>query len=487
MRVTLRRLLIAAGCALVLASAPVTRAPAQQQPGNLDLDLPELGDPSATVLSPAEERRIGREFMQDARRQLTFVDDPELKSYVEDLGRRIAGSSNLPAEEFHFYLIADPTLNAFAVPGGHVSVHTGLIAATRTESELAGVIAHEVAHVTQRHLPRMIAQSQQAMLPTLGAILAAVLIGGQAGAAAVASTNAAMLERQLAYSRDFEREADSLGIRTLARAGFDPDALPGFFEQMQEASRIYESSAPEFLRSHPLTYKRIAESRSRAESYSVGEVPSSSRYLHMREKVRALFESAGSYMREETAAVDREEAALARRYGEALSLMAERRYDEARAAMGALAREHPDRPYYAVGRAEIETAAGNFGDALEILEAAAARFPEYTPLERYRAGALLRTGDAAGAKRVLRKLLRSEPPDAALYGMLARAAGDMDQLFEAHQALAEQAYLQGELREALRQLDRALSYAGDSEYARASAEARIREISAELQRREQQD
>ena len=193
-------------------------------PGWPQSDLPDLGDYSGSVLSAAQERKLGREFMRDLQFQLPFVNDLELLAYLNGLGNRLVRASDQPGRRYTFYIVEDNTLNAFAVPGGHITVHTGLFTRTRHEAELASVLAHEIAHITQSHIARMVAQSKRSNLPAMAALIAAILVGGQVGSAAVVGTQAALAEQQLTYSRTFETEADAIGIRTLAGAGFDPRA-----------------------------------------------------------------------------------------------------------------------------------------------------------------------------------------------------------------------------------------------------------------------
>src|SRR3989344_3405476 len=218
-----------------------------------NINLPDLGDQSASVITPLQERKLGEDIMRQARRRLTFLDDAELNYYLQALGQRLVAGSDSPQQEFRFYIVKDPSINAFAVPGGFISVHTGLLLATQSEAEFASVMAHEIAHITQRHIPRMIADAQRTTLPAMASVLAAVLLGAggsPGGDAAIALTTAAVAQRELNFSRSFEEEADRLGLNTLARAHFDPRAMPAFFEQLQNFNRHNESSLPEFLRTH---------------------------------------------------------------------------------------------------------------------------------------------------------------------------------------------------------------------------------------------
>ncbi|MEK7697502.1 MAG: M48 family metalloprotease, partial [Pseudomonadota bacterium] len=349
------------------------------------------------------------------RRRLTFLDDAELNYYLQALGQRLVASSDSPQQEFHFYIVKDPSINAFAVPGGFISVHTGLLLATQSEAEFASVMAHEIAHITQRHIPRMIADAQRTTLPAMASVLSAVLlvVGGQPGGdAAIALTTATVAQRELNFSRAFEEEADRLGMNTLARAHFDPRAMPAFFEQLQNFNRHNESSLPEFLRTHPVTVNRIADSRNRAERFPYRQVPDSPEFHHARARIRALtaddpVESVRTFRG--SLAQGKYRDGDAERYGYALALTRTRQYDAARTEIQKLIERRPELPAYRLAEAEIETAAGRYDMALSLYAAARRKFPGYTPLLRTHAEVLLKAGRAGEARDLLRLALKRQP------------------------------------------------------------------------------
>jgi predicted Zn-dependent protease len=230
-------------------------------------NLPSLGDAGEADLSVQEEKRLGALIMKDYRTFGAVNSDPEITAYLNRLGSRIVQAAGEQPSNFEFFLVTDRALNAFAMPGGYIGVHTGLIATARTEDELASVLSHEVGHVVQRHIARSFAKQKQASMVATAAAIAALLAAGggnaQAAMGAMAAGAGYSADQQLSFSRDAEREADRVGLQTLKQAGFDPQGMIDFFGRLQTASRLYENNAPVYLRTHPLTSARIADIRSR--------------------------------------------------------------------------------------------------------------------------------------------------------------------------------------------------------------------------------
>jgi predicted Zn-dependent protease len=450
------------------------------QAASIGGNLPDLGDESAAVLSPQDERRIGEDFMRQARAQLDLLDDPELNEYLQDLGRRLtAGTPGLPA--FHLFLVNNPSINAFAVPGGFIGVHTGLLLATRSEAELAAVLAHETAHITQRHIPRMIAESQRVSGPALAAMLAGILIaasGHQGGEAAVLLTTAGLAQHELNFTRAFEEEADRIGMDTLNNAGYDARAIPAFFEQMEVLTRQYDNNLPEFLRSHPVTGRRIAESRNHAENYPIRSGPDARAFSNMQARLHVLGDKPEEALKLFRAKLENRDTSdhTEDRYGYALALLANNRSDDARQEAMLLLKTRTDyAPYYSL-RAEIELAAGNKFAGLKTYADAGRQFPASLALVQHYASALLKAGQPAQARQLLDKAVRQRPQEAVLYKMLARAAGESGQKMEAHRAYGEYYFLTGQAHAAIEQFELAIRFAGNNFYYLSSLEARIKEI-----------
>ena len=454
-----------------------------------NINLPDLGDESAAVISPAQERRLGENFMRHARQSLAFVDDPELNDYIQALGQRLVTQAETPYKDFRFFMVNDPSINAFAVPGGFVGVHTGLLLGTQREAELASVLAHEVTHVTQKHIPRLIADSQRTTLPAMAAILASILLAGaghgDGASAGIALTTATVAQRGINFTRSFEEEADRLGMTILSRAGFDPKGMPSFFERMQTLNRHNDTSMPEFLRTHPVTTSRIADARNRAERLPVQASRDSEDYLHVHAKLRAA--AAGDSVEIVRGFRERVESSKyrnvnlqAERYGYALALLRHRDFAGARTETQKLVTAQPGRVYYRILQAEIEQAAGQTDQALAIYARTYKSAPNHAGLLRYYAEALLKAKQTPRAYELLKTAVRQTAHDPALYRLLAQAAGDSGNPLEAHKAMAEHYYLNGNPKGAMEQLRLALRHAGDNFYQTSSIEARISAIRDEI-------
>ncbi len=459
--------------ALVVGIAPL----AQANP----INLPDLGDASAAVISPAQERKLGEDIMRRARRSLAIVDDPELSTYIQNLGQRLVARSDSPGQSFRFFLVNDATINAFAIPGGFIGVHTGLLLAAEDEAELASVLAHEIAHITQRHIPRMLANEQNSV-PLMAALLAAILLGGRGAEAAIA-LSAASAQKSINFTRASEEEADRIGIRLLADTGFDPRAMPAFFERMQKLNRVNETNLPEFLLTHPVTVARITDSRARAEQTTYRQVPDTLDFHLMRAKLRAAapgdpedrVRAFASNISEGKGA-----NAEAERYGYVLALLRARQYDAARTEIRKLVDRSPNNLFYGILQAEIEMAAGRTETGLQNYANLYKRYPSYYPLAMSYTRALVRTKHTREAEPIIRAALQERPDDPALYELLSQTAGANGKIPESHQARAEHYYLNGNLNAAIEQLQLASRHAGNNFYLQSSVEARMQAIKEEI-------
>ena len=258
-------------CTLFVASLCLGLLPLSAH-ANDENAIPELGDPSSQILSPAKEREIGRQFYLQARQHPTFINDLEVAHYIQSLGNRLINRNDLGNDKFTFFVFNNSAINAFAVPGGYIGFYSGLINLAQNESQLASVVAHEIAHVTQRHLARFYAKQEGVSLATTAAILAGIIAGAQgnaqAGSATIYAGIAASQQAQINFTRSHEQEADRIGIQFMANSEYDTKSMAAMFDVMQRASLQGESERYEFLRTHPLTSRRVAEARTRANQHT---------------------------------------------------------------------------------------------------------------------------------------------------------------------------------------------------------------------------
>ena len=465
----MRILVVCLGFALL-----VPRAQAQ--------NLPELGDTSGALLSPYLERRIGEQAMREIRsREPSFLDDPELTEYVNEVGGRIVAANNEARQDFEFFMVRDNTINAFAMPGGFVGVHTGLLLAAQTESELAGVLAHEVAHVTQHHIARLLGKQEQMSIPTLVAVVLGILAARSrpdVAQAVIAGAGASSIQSQLNYTRDFEREADRIGFQFLQQAGFDVGGMGAFFERMQKATRLYENNAPAYLRTHPLTSERIADMQNRAQMAVYKQAPDSIEFHLARAKVRAeqgLPREAVAHFNELVRDHRYAEEAGAR-YGLASALARAREFSRASSEIETVRKLIGTHPMVELLMARVRRGAGDPAGARDVLREALARSPNYRPLHYAYVDVLQGMGQHQAALAWLAELVKSYPRDARLYSMQAKSYAASGKRLLHHQALAETYVLQGTLPAAIEQLQFAQK-SGDGDFYQLSAvEARLRDL-----------
>ncbi|MGH8174713.1 MAG: M48 family metalloprotease [Steroidobacter sp.] len=453
-------------------------------------DLPDIGSPAQAMLTMDDEYQIGRMIVRGLRDQDQILEDPEVTEYIRTLGYKLSSQAHDGGQRFNFFMARENSINAFALPGGFIGVNVGLLLETKNESELAGVLAHEIAHVTQRHIARGVAAQSRSTLVSTAAMLAAILVGAAAGGgdaamAGVAAAQSLAIQQQISFTRSNESEADRVGIGVLARAGFDPQGMPAFFETMSRHAGSSEVNIPEMLRTHPVTSTRIAETRERAAQLDVEPAPDSLSYALTRERLRVLSTPPGENARAYYAAVVRNEpdATSAQIYGQGLAMMMSGQPDKAAAIFERLRKADPTVLQYhtALGQAQL---LGNQGDAsLATLKRARELFPRNVAVTVRYAEALMRLGDAPRAHEILLDLFNVVPPtpeQARLTAMAANAAGDVA---DSYYYMSEYHLLSGDLPLAINQLQLALAVPKLTDVQRARFEARLDEVQQALPRR----
>ena len=447
--------------------------------------LPDLGDASSASLSESQERTIGNRIMRDVRIDPLFVDDPEIADYISALGARLLGAlEGPPRRDIDFFAVQDDAVNAFAMVGGHIGVHAGLVVLTQNESELAAVVAHEIAHIVQRHQARMVAGMGRSTLTSLAAMALAILVArsgnqsGQMTEAAMATASAMQMQNMLDYTRDHEREADRVGVTLLERAGFDPRGAISIFERMMRANRLNElKGAPSYLRTHPLTTERIADMQDRLQGAPTKLLPDSFEYRLTKARLRALSGSASeaianfrAILADRTVLRPREDL-----YGLAV---AQHRARDLEGALKTLAplREGASHAAFELLAARIMVDQRRNDEALAIYRTALKTSPQYRGLVYGYLDQLLQSGQAKEALADLNERLRTSQDDARLYELQARGFEVAGRRISQHRAQAEAAYRKGNLHAAVEQLELAVRIRGDDFYELSSAESRLREM-----------
>jgi predicted Zn-dependent protease len=448
---------------------------------NLYSDLPNIGESAGAVISPEQQKQLGEEMMRQLRQSGIVLDDMEITSYVDALGQRLASNANSGGQQFSFFVVNDPAINAFAGPGGYIGVNTGLILAAENESELAAVLAHEISHVTQHHLARAFEAQQGLSLPTMAAMLAAVLIGtqnSQAGMAAISGVMAGSAQYQINFTRGNEEEADRFGMQTLARSGYDPYGMPRFFERLQKNSRLYGSQPPEFLSTHPVTTNRIAEATSRAASYKGHMTRDSLDFELIRAKLRVMeYNDPKQALEDFQRYVDTSgKAAPAKRYEYALLLSAAGKTGEAARILERLHRNDPDRIAYRLALGNVYDHGGNYAQALKIYKDSLDLYPGNLTFLLPYANTLIATNEAPLAYKLASDIRMNQFSNPLVYKMLAQAAEATGRNVEMHEAMSRYYYLNGYTRDAIQQLELASHAPGLSDYDSARIEARLKEL-----------
>ncbi|WP_114417239.1 M48 family metalloprotease [Marinospirillum perlucidum] len=433
---------------------------AQQQ------ELPTLGLGSSYSISLHQEAALGQAWLRRFRAQTEIYYDPLLQNYLEGLVTRLASyHTGLDEIEQDLVVVDQPQLNAFAVPGGILGVHTGLFAFASHEDELASVLAHELAHLSQRHYARRVEASQGAQWSTLAGLLAGILVASQghadAGMAAIAGTQAAAIQEQLAWSRTYEHESDRLGMETLAAAGFSPEAMPSMFEEMQKLTSL-NGRPPEFLMTHPLTASRIADAWARADQLNSSQPRIKGRDYELL-RVRILFHQASSPATAYRRFMQEQASPAAARYAAILKVQAEGQSQQAQQEITAWAAEHPQWLLAQVIQAEILLQEEELQAAVTALKAILAFSPEYYPALYLLAQAHTQAEDWQAAQEVWQDLTRRRPEDPRVWYQLAEVAGQAGHSIQVHQARAEYLQLTGRFRQARSQLELALEKAREQQ------------------------
>jgi len=452
-------------------------------------DLPDLGSPANAAVSIEEEYRAGLGYVNEIRNTGLILTDPESSQYAQDIGHSLSSHAEEGQHRFYYFVVRDPVVNAFAVPGGFVAINSGLILATRNENELAGVLAHETAHVTQRHIVRQLLDQSHAGLLTTAAMLAAVLLGATAGRGspdaiegAILGAEGAAIQHQINYTRASEFEADRIGISTMASAGYDPLGMASFFDYMShegpEPSRI---NAVQFLIDHPIFSDRVAEARNRADQIGRLRHEDSLSYRLIRERLRSVAgnpQVALDYYR--SLIKNGGGKTVEERYGKAVAEIATRNPAAAIPDLEALLREYPKvtQFYGALGQAYMGN--NQLKESQAVLDRGMDLFPRNVPITIRLAETLMHAGDNRRAHVVLLDLFNNVEPTPDQTRLIAKAANQAGDFADSYSYMAEFYFMTGDLQRGAGQLQMALALPALDPIQRARLSARLEEVRAAM-------
>lgn len=453
------------------------------------VDLPELGNSASTILSDSEEREYAESLIRQLRAYGLLVEDPLISDFFSNMGYNLAANSDQPKATFHFVVLDQPMINAFAAPGGVIALHSGLILLADTEHEVAGVLSHEIAHITQLHMYRAFEKGKTmntlAMLAMLGLILASGG-DGQVITGAVMGTQAAAVQAQINFTRHNEVEADRVGIRTLSAAGYDPQGMADFFEKMAQTTRANGEGPPEFLRTHPVSVNRIAEAESRIQNLPEVQASDGRQFYIVQARLRALLENdpvkAIKFFETELEQPLSDARKNGLLYGLAIARQKNAEYDEAERLLSELLEKEPYQLAYQLQMASLNWKRGRNEQAIQSLSELHMVFPGNQAIALEYGRALLNDGSVEHAKTaidVLKQQLVSRKTDPALYELYARAASLAGDEVRATEAIAESYYQRGGTEEAIVQLERLDRRSDLDYYQRARVSARLMELRIE--------
>lgn len=460
------------------------------------IELPVLGDSSAGLMTPAEEYALGQAWLRSYRNSVNQLDDPLVFEYFENLLYELASHSKLEKKDLTLVIVDNPTINAFAVPGGVVGIHTGLILNAQNQAQIASVVSHELAHLSQRHFARSVEAARESSITNILALLAGIAIAAASNnsdaiPAVITTSQALALDSQLRYSRLHEREADRIGMQTMVEAGYDATAAADMFRVMQNTYRLYGQGLPEFLLTHPITESRISDAENRARLTNKDGITNTLDYAIIRSKIefedlinkrvttndiakhfRQKFETAQKLKTSQTDIITKESA----RYAYAMALNANKQWKKARKTLNPLLQQVPGRIAYSLLDIEIDITAKNNQLAEKRLRDLYSITPNNYAISMQLAETLIDNQKPEAASKVLQALASTRPYQEDIWYLLAESQGLAKNILGLHQSRAEFFILRGNLTQARNHLGFALNIAGNQFKTSAKIKERIKQV-----------
>ncbi|MCZ3380776.1 beta-barrel assembly-enhancing protease [Kosakonia sp. SOY2] len=477
----LKRTLVAT---LIAALSAGSVAPAWAD--SIDSTLPDMGTSAGSTLSIGQEMQMGDYYVRQLRGSAPLINDPLLVQYINSLGMRLVAHADSVKTPFHFYLVNNDEINAFAFFGGNVVLHSALFRYTDNESQLASVMAHEISHVTQRHLARAMEDQKRNAPLTWAGVLGSILLAmanPQAGMGALTGTLAGTQQGLISFTQQNEQEADRIGIQVLQRAGFDPQAMPTFLEKLLDQSR-YSTRPPEILLTHPLPESRLSDARNRANQMRPVVVQSSEEFYMAKARTLGMYNSGRNQLTSDlldgwSKGNVREQRAA--QYGRALQAMEAKNYAEAAKILQPLLNASPNNAWYIDLATDIDLGQSKSADAIKRLNGAS-ELKTNPVLQLNLANAYLEGGQPAEAARILNRYTFTNKEDVNGWDLLAQAEAALNNRDQELAARAEGLALVGKLDQAITLLSSASSQVKLGSLQQARYDARIDQL-RELQQR----
>ncbi|MGB1262482.1 MAG: M48 family metalloprotease [Cognaticolwellia sp.] len=469
---------------LIISGAFATFLTSSAMAANTNSDknkLPEIGSAGVSALSIEKERQIGAEMMRQIRASQPVLNDPVLTEYINDLGNRMVRNAKDVNYSFEFFIIRNEELNAFAFFGGHIAIHSGLITTTNTESELASVVAHEISHVTQRHLARRLESQDRAQSLTMASMISSVLltlINPSLGMAAISTTIAASQQAGINYTRGNEKEADRVGIALLANSGFNPQGAPDFFAKMAEKYR-YKSKPPAMLLTHPLPESRISDARVRAQNLSPRPIAPSLQYELAKARITARYEgNAKSNIINFQLSLEKERYAIkaAAEYGLALSHYENKDYQSAIVQLEALLLDDNNNLFYVDALADAYIAVKAYDKALSMLSELNLLMPNNQVVALNYANVLTEAEHYRTAEVLLQDFLTLQPENFIAYDLLTEIYRKQDKMALMHGTKAEVYALLGAYPKAIDELQTGYNFVEENPLLKKRMKGRILQL-----------
>ncbi|WP_313374949.1 M48 family metallopeptidase [Pantoea sp. CTOTU50773] len=449
-------------------------------------NLPDMGTTAGSTLSINQELQIGDFYVRQLRASAPLINDPLLNQYINELGQRLVAHANSVRTPFHFFLIQNDELNAFAFFGGNVVLHSSLFRYTDNESQLASVMAHEISHVTQRHLARaMEEQKRNAPLTWVGALgsILLAIASPQAGMAALTGTLAGTQQGMISFTQANEQEADRIGIQVLQRAGFDPQAMPAFLQKLADQSR-FSSKPPEILLTHPLPDSRLADARNRANQMRPVVVQSSEGFYMAKVRSLGMYATGRNQLTDELLneyAKGNSREQMASQYGKAVQFLQAKSFDSAKKIITPMLAKQPDNVWLLDIMTDSDIGLNQPQQASNMLTSAKGSSTNPV-LQLNLANAYVEAKQPANATRILNRYTFAHPDDVNAWDLLAQASAAQGLRDEELSARAEGLALNGQLDQAITTLSSASAQVPLGSLKQARYDARIDQF-RELQKR----